>query len=33
MGYIEVLLADVVTQYEKFLHYLYLSNADQGHVA
>ncbi|PTA50653.1 BCCT family transporter [Shewanella morhuae] len=33
MGYTEdQILADVVTQYEKYLHYLHLSNADQGHV-
>lgn len=34
MGYTEEqILADVVTQYEKYLHYLHLSSADQGHVA
>ncbi len=33
MGYTEdQILADVVTQYEKYLHYLHLSNADHGHV-
>ncbi|MGL4712059.1 MAG: BCCT family transporter [Shewanella sp.] len=33
MGYTEdQILADVVTQYEKYLHYLHLSHADHGHV-
>ncbi|MFA7521278.1 BCCT family transporter, partial [Shewanella sp.] len=34
MGYTEEqILADVVTQYEKYLHYLHLSNADHAHVS
>ncbi|MEO3735308.1 BCCT family transporter [Shewanella baltica] len=34
MGYTEEqILADVVTQYEKYLHYLHLSNADHAHIS